>query len=1349
MAPFRRKPQGVALIIVLSFLVLISVMVIGFLGRMTTERSATASYFETNRGQLLADTAVNIVRAQIDHASSERDGGRTVAWASQPGMVRTFRADGSLLRAYKLYSDSSMVAESVNPATAASELSGWWSNPALYVDLNAPVLKQNDDGSKQFIYPIVDNAALDTYTEADNGFKVVSAPVNAGDVDSSLGQRQRIPMPVKWLYVLEDGSTVAPTAASGSTVTVPGASRNNPIVGRIAFWTDDETSKLNINTASHGSFWDIPRVSSIEDRERFARFHPVRNEFQRYPGHPAMTTLRPAFDPTLFASDNDFAQFAYGIAPRIQDGGSKGGTARSDRPVTLDTDRLYSSIDELLYAPDRSEQLTPEVLEKAKFFLTARSNAPEVNQFNLPRMAIWPINAGTKTPSTLDQLIAFCSTINGKQYYLQRSNPSSATEDMMGFGGRNMALWNYINYLLEQPIPGFGNTSFANKVTSEESKQIVTQIFDYIRSSNLYSTSLGATAYTGDVNVAPASVKPPLKPGTRVGQVTPIKIAEYKGFGRIPMLSRAVFQLFLSGAEMYDDNGNLVDTWIPRESNIPGNSAKAVPAYSANHSLYDSWKNFLQKASQFETGTGTERKSLAKVRLLTTGIVYFDTFDPNLGYVMPRYRYEIDVNFSGAWQVGPLSADKTTLLKPMQSLGFTGGTIKVNLDHNRVYNSGSNNVTNIFFPRVLGGLLGPHWMMMNYAYLNYPNPADRHAITVSSTADNVNYGNILSSKGGYPLVSNRVPIHVDITPKRQSDGTYTLPNWNELGDDLTPYIQFSGGSLVATLKAGGAGGNGGDVVQTYQFEFPAFIKPAPAYLDDNTRSNRNTSVMFNKDKQFPVSAEFRYRWFWSFHQHIFYDPAATPGADRDRPDIRLVQSGDVAVSLVPRLGDKRLLAAKSTLTSSGANADFTPQAYYNDSEVRAAVDFRSDIFGRHAYRRIQPPYDVLSQRTGRLLDLNYGHNALPDIPGHFRSGVKTGLGLAFDPDFDNVPFYLPDDAYINRADEGSVTDVEGDVRRVAWYYDNTVNDTVRNNQNLEEYFSPARQMPSAVMFGSLPTGVKRNLPWQTLLFRPDPGSHPGAANPPDYALLDLFWMPVVEPYSISEPFSTNGKINMNFQIMPFTYIHRATALHGLLKNEEMLVVPNSAAGNGTVNVNGIAANDDYKLYDADGTNAFSNVKFRRKIDVQETLKGFYDKFDSGSIFHSETEICSLWMIPEGASWSTTFGTWWRDYQLTGDNSRERVYAHLLPRLTTRSNTYTVHFRVQTLRRLPAATDAEAATWREGRDVVTSEYRGSRTIERYIDPNDTNIPDFATNLSLSPNLSSFYRWRDLSNREFAP
>ena len=48
-------------------------------------------------------------------------------------------------------------------------------------------------------------------------------------------------MLLSWIYVREDGSRTAGGA--------PTANPNNPVVGRYAFWTDDESSRINFNTA--------------------------------------------------------------------------------------------------------------------------------------------------------------------------------------------------------------------------------------------------------------------------------------------------------------------------------------------------------------------------------------------------------------------------------------------------------------------------------------------------------------------------------------------------------------------------------------------------------------------------------------------------------------------------------------------------------------------------------------------------------------------------------------------------------------------------------------------------------------------------------------------------------------------------------------------------------------------------------------------------------------------------------------------------------------------------------------------------------------------------------------------
>jgi hypothetical protein len=120
--------------------------------------------------------------------------------------------------------------------------------------------------------------------------------------------------------------------------------------------------------------------------------------------------------------------------------------------------------------------------------------------------------------------------------------------------------------------------------------------------------------------------------------------------------------------------------------------------------------------------------------------------------------------------------------------------------------------------------------------------------------------------------------------------------------------------------------------------------------------------------------------------------------------------------------------------------------------------------------------------------------------------------------------------------------------------------------------------------------------------------------------------------------------------------------------------------------------------------------------------------------------------------------WWlQNGDLTGDNEREKPYVDLLPRITTKSNTFTVHMKVQTLRQLPHANDADYRTWTEGKDVVLGEYRGSSTIERYVDPADPRFNPNYTNPAtpnvqpINPDKQSvepLYRFRTVINKKFS-
>ena len=306
-----------------------------------------------------------------------------------------------------------------------------------------------------------------------------------------------------------------------------------------------------------------------------------------------------------------------------------------------------------------------------------------------------------------------------------------------------------------------------------------------------------------------------------------------------------------------------------------------------------------------------------------------------------------------------------------------------------------------------------------------------------------------------------------------------------------------------------------------------------------------------------------------------------------------------------------------------------------------------------------------------------------------------------------------------------------------------------------------------------------NTPWQTLLFRPDVSlvtnpkdtPHPGMRSPKDHLIMDLFWMPVVEPYAISEPFSTSGKINLNYAIAPFSYIRRATAIYGAMKSEEPLMLINEASkiyklwdhetndftGYGLPNSAGnIAATTDASLMKLrlewgkayNGQSPYD--KMRRPINMDETLKQFDTRFNSGDIFRSASEICEMHLVRDSESLTNYTATGvnniWSKCLITGDNTRERPYTNLYARMTTRSNTYQVHYRVQMLQK---ARSTSASKWSESKDRITAEQRGSVLIERYLDPNDTALPDFVGTPSTAGTFDDYYRFRVIGKKLFTP
>ena len=1313
----RKDRQGMALVLVLGFLVLLSALIIAFFSSVQTDLQNSKSYEAGGTVKQLVTTATNLVTGQISDATRSIkvpanpgqpqpiNPGDRLDWASQPGMIRTWDDNGMPWRVFKLYSSRDMVVNNFNqdgtyPMNKFTEdvPQSWSTQPAMYVDLNEPVVVNDPLGNitrngvkMRASYPILDPLAL---KEID-GFSITNPPdyrgslsgnnqPNVNDSDDPLKTGNAAPMPVAWIYVLKDGTLTAPPAVADNGRTADWSSadanfkptRQNPIVGRLAFWTDDESCKLNLNTASEPTPWDTPRAVTLQDTG-YGTNQPANHEYQRYPGHPFMTALSPVLAPTvLFPTQtqptNAQKDLIYSLIPRVQKGGSNEGTTSvlggGPQGITPDKDRLFANVDEFLFEPLSSGgarkaitddsaynalNLNPTRLRRARFFLTANSRAPELNLYGGPRICLWPEGSTTAQRTAYDKLAAFCTTLGNLPYYFQRSNSTSSTADYANIP-RNQDLYKYLQKLTSGGIPGFGG-NFASKFSNDRD-QILTEMFDYIRCVNLRDTQTGATRFASN------------------GQVTPIVIGQTQGFGRIHTISQFGYHLICTED---GPNGSLID----------GNG-KNDP------------KNVLPN--------GQRRIQVAFL---------FEPFSVSMGFYLLQENISFRVNF----------ITQPTLNG--QSLQIPSTTVS------------SNNVfASIWHARTWGGSAGIRAPITAFAANNSIVPP----ITT------------------YPFISKRVTV--------------------DAGN--SPTMIFNGGrAQVDVLVPGNS-----TPVQSFTVNFPQAPIAIPTLVQTGTAPYRGCS---GPDDQPDGSTKPEKWWDLSIRYRMASQTPLYPGLEYPDPKRRFTndqlnnppgfkagcvfRQEDVVVSMVPEHSDIRLVAAQNNPTTGVAsNINWVPTA--NWDKANGALHFAhifSDPIGTHAlYGFANEPVGTIGYGTSapgsQLTTALYYFSRLPEV-NSVPVNPRTGKRYNQWNDYDNGVAQQIDGAYINKPDEGNTASSgQADTGKYAYFAWNFTEPSTT-------FFSPNRLIPSAGMFGSLPTGVKRGQPWQTLLFRPDvtkthpglgaPVSGPPYSVPPDHLMMDLFWMPVVEPYAISEPFSTAGKINMNYQIAPFTYIRRATGMYGALKSEQPLVIPN-------------ALSRVYKLWDHEtsdwpwlpndpdsractdpqvardftaalnGTGAGKTM--RLPLDYEQTLQQFDTKFSKGDLFRAASQICEMHLVRTGeslTSYQDPKNPIWNGALVTGENSRERPYTNLYAKLTTRSNAFTVHIRAQVLRQIGGPKDSDWQYWHEGRDLDLSDYRGSNLVERYIDPADPSLPDFATNPTAVADTA--YRFRIVASKKFVP
>ena len=491
-----KKKKGIALITVLLVLSLMVILVIAILSTSMREMRTASISSQSVRSQDLANTVTSLVVAQLKAATKPTEGlnasgDSAFTWTSQPGLIRNYDGNG-FQRGHRLYSSSnSIVTQESELVNANAAVASYDDEPERFVDLNAPAIRYGTGSTIDSIsFPILDPRA--EYIDEIEGFEINlgSAPgSNGGDIQSG----RLLPMPVEWLYMLEDGS-IGTLSSSGRYAGSGTPSEDNPMVARFGYWVDDDTCKININVASEAAPWDIPRSAPEAALDRGER-QPAFNELYRYSGHPSTTCLSSVFFPGAYPDDGSVGldderileisdlEEIYEITPKVAFGGSEAGRIVAQEPVELDKDRLFPSIDEMVFRITRDEQdvfsggvIDLDNLERARGFLTARSRAPEINIHGKPRVATWPIDDDPAIGvfrSGYDATMAFCSTLTSQsgpmEFIVQREFAENPINELYTVNDQNNT--KLLKYILDQTyakLPFYG-TKLAEKYGGNDS----------------------------------------------------------------------------------------------------------------------------------------------------------------------------------------------------------------------------------------------------------------------------------------------------------------------------------------------------------------------------------------------------------------------------------------------------------------------------------------------------------------------------------------------------------------------------------------------------------------------------------------------------------------------------------------------------------------------------------------------------------------------------------------------------------------------------------------------------------------------------------------------------------------
>lgn len=1187
--------RGFGIIFVLGMITLLSGLIISFLKFTQNEGREVGLTLAQEQAKMAGEGALDWVKSQLDQATKDK----TSIWTSQPGLIRTYQAREGSQKVYKLYSALVGKMTSSGEDLAGDQIEKF-SNPAEGTDLNAPVQSMG----RRF-YPILDADVASQWQGRLKGFKN-----EKGNSPSDYA------MNVRWIYQLEDGRLV----------NYDELDPKSPPIARFAFWTDDESCKVNLNTAGEGSYWNAPYTDSEED-VKDSLIIPLANEFQRLPGHPATVSLSAVLNEATLGSGspwslegNRYAKSLFPFLPRIEYGGTEGGTVDSSTLITLDREALLETPQELFFRKERGGEersrmtVDAEKMKAINFLVTTESRSPDETVFSTPRITSWPFHTNESKWSLVEKRLAEVSSYDEKKFYFQREKANSLTFDYHGIA-RNQNLFSYLEKMTQKTISGYGASLESKYQAQGENHQILTEIFDYIRSGPALQAEKIANSYTriADTPYGKAAS----------GLVYPILIGDSKGFGRFPTISSAGFRFRLH--------------WCIRAGAINTNFCQFLFQFQPYQvspgmtplMLDQGMKIQVDGLSQMNVG-GTAVYPSTSSTPYETGANYF---------VSPTNAYDPQVYYS------PLDA----FMSPVFSFSDSNMLIPSNLPW----------LTPTFNP--LGATLNLPVSNFNYSVsfldsesktfqkLNFNSPA----WTIISQASQ------LGVSPGLP--PTRIAFDYFLNP---STALSTVAQWN--------WTSYTYQTMIKTLGAYAASASRGDL--------------------RIVAGQRNSGTdLFSKSRNYDQVKTA------SGAQGVSHDWRGA--SDTQSPTIsRLGTSGNVLYDqrIINQGGLVNGFPYQTSTSASPWSFRFHPAVPYDVSapkiegsgQMLGDWDTGGGNFGDGPY--INKPVEMMRNRRAEQNPLTHLHSFSSQV-----KGVNYNRRLAFtgENDWGSYPYSL--------------------------------------------YYSPQRQLPSPVMFGSLSTGVKRARPWQTLLFNPmsaadaEKGAkvHPGWGTVPDHLYLDFFRMPVAEPWAISDPFTTAGKININYEMIPFKHLKRATGIYALLKASKITAI----------DVNQMQV---YK------TGFTTSQKFRYDLNMEAMEREFERRFKSPlGAFRTDSEICDLRLYPNEVNYSedgSSLYSWWRQKAGTGDNLRERPYVDLYPRITTRSNVFKVYIRAQSLKKVKGT---DSKVWVEGKDQVLGEYRGSYTLERVLPEKTSKLPDFA--MYPEARLADYYRIRVRSHEQFVP